>query len=547
MQIELRDYQQDAENSIDKYVDEKGGNPVLVEPTGAGKSVVIAAHVTRRSDFRFMMLTHVKELIEQNYRAMKSINPDLDVGIYSAGLKCRDTDNRIICGGIQSVFGKHELFGKIDRIIVDECHLINTRQQGRYRSFIDSMKEVNPDLDVVGFTATPFRLNQGYLWDGDDAIFSGPSHETEIRTLIDRGYLVKPVPMCGDKKGCADLSQVRRTGHDFNQGEMAAAFDQPELVTATITDMIARGQGRRKLIFCASIAHAENVHEELVGRGIPAGQVATVTGKTPAQERREIVEAIRTGELTHLINVGVFTTGFDAPGIDCIVIIRATESTALYVQMVGRGLRPAEGKEDCLVLDYGGNVVRHGPLNALSVKGDGEGKKKNKSSAKACPACEVLIPATARVCEHCNYVYPAREQKPFDETASVEEILRESPRAQIWHAVDDVRYEPHTSRNGNMSMRVTYKLSDDSTAHFGSFGDNPPREWVCFGQRGYAAKKARQWAKDRGYDFDMSLDQALNTLWPKPKYICVEQDGKWRNVVGHHFLPTALEGMLNEN
>jgi DNA repair protein RadD len=269
-----------------------------------------------------------------------------------------------------------------------------------------------------------------------------------------------------------------------------------------------------------------------------------VTGKTKPEDRKRLVDQVKADRLRWLINVAVFTTGFDAPAIDTIVLLRATQSTSLYVQMIGRGLRlpdsaighlPSKSerllaiasspKPDALVLDYGENVQRHGPLNYLSIKEPGQKRDPNEIRAKDCPRCEILIPANARECPQCGYVFPIEERTINHATTAAEADLLVSKEAQ-WVEVQSVTYKKHTSKRkmntgkAKPTMRVDYHTGPGQVI----------KEWVCFEHEAYAHTKALHWARARGIDAsEMKVEDALKQDWPAPKRIKI-----LKNITGYY-------------
>jgi len=525
----LRPYQVEAEESINRFFLAGYGNPLVVAPTGSGKSVILASYISQTiKDYpqtRMMVLAHVKELLEQDHDAITDFNHSLDVGLYSAGLKRNDLFNAVIVAGIQSVADKAEHFGFIDVLIIDECHLINPKNLGRYRTFIRDLKQVNPNIKVVGFTATPYRLGHGWIHKGDTTIFDGIAHDIPIEMLIADGYLVRPVAKSG--KVHADLTNVHIRAGEYVEAEAAEAFEK--ITVPAVKDIISRTQSQKcGLIFCSGLRHAASV--KMAFESLGEYSVDVVSGKTKAKERESLVQRVKNGDLKWLINVAVFTTGFDAPNIDTIVFLRATQSTSLYVQMIGRGLRIADhsigrlpSKEErlltiassikptCLVLDYGENVQRHGPLNYLSIKEPGQKRDPNEIRAKDCPKCEELIPVNCRECPVCGFVFPIEHRNPNHATTAAEAELLISKEPQ-WLDVNGMSTRKHTKHGKKISsMKVSYQV-----------GLLKIDEWVCFDHGGYASKQATKWAKERGCQW-MSTERALQHEWPIPKRIRVKK------------------------
>jgi DNA repair protein RadD len=243
------------------------------------------------------------------------------------------------------------------------------------------------------------------------------------------------------------------------------------------------------LIFASGIKHGEHIVRVLAQQhGIECG---FVTGETPTRERDAVLGRFRRGELKYLCNVNVLTTGFDSPHIDCVALVRPTLSPGLYYQMVGRGFRLHPGKQNCLVLDFGGNVLRHGPVDDLRIKpvGNGDGA----APAKECPECLALIAAGYATCPQCGYVFPPPDRNKHEAKASEAGILS-GQITDVEYEVRDTTYSVHTKRDAPpdapKTMRVDYRLGLN---HWQS-------EFVCFEHEGYARQKAVAWWRQRSPD-----------------------------------------------
>lgn len=521
--ISARPYQIDAVESVWRFMERGYGNPVIVAPTGAGKSFIIGLIVVDAirmyPQTRCLVMADAKELIEQNAEAYASVNPLAPYGVYSASVGLRDFSSAVTFAQIQSCHSRPGLFGFIDFIIVDECHLINPKQMGRYRTFIDGLKTVNPDLKVIGLTATPYRLGHGYVFKGDESIFNGVAYDIGIETLIADGFLVMPVARAGTVH--ADTKNIE---HSSN-GEFKDASAQVEFSRITrdaVADMVTRLTDRKSiLVFACSLAHAAEIAQCLRDAGETA--IDVVTGTTAKAEREAIVARVRSGATRWLVNCAVFTKGFNARNIDAVILLRATESAALYVQMVGRGLRTFPGKTDCIVLDYGENVVRHGPINVIKPKEKREGGgAPDEVRAKECIACGALIALASRVCAHCGAEQACAEILPSHNARPGDAPLIGAPETCTWKDVLDVQYALHgvhtvTSRR---SMKVSYRVGVAEWVN----------EWVCPEHTGYARDKAAKWMERRGYNL-MDVDAAVSTDWPKPKRIRIKYGGKWPEVI----------------
>ena len=534
--IETRAYQAEAVASVYRFMERGYGNPVVVAPTGAGKSFMIAMlmndAVTKWPGTRILCMADVKELIEQNAEAYGILAKTAQYGVYSASVGARDSADPVIFAQIQSCHSKPELFGWVDFIIVDECHMINTKKVGMYRSFVEGLRKRNPSCKVVGFTATPYRLGHGYVFKGAESLFSGIAYDIPIDKLIAGGFLVPPVARSGTVH--ADTANIEHSSNgEFKEESATKEFSR--ITSAAVDDMLSRLPDRRSvLVFACSLDHAAQIAGLLRERGETA--VDVVTGTTGKAEREAIVARIRGGATRWLVNVGVFTKGFNAQNIDAVVLLRATESAALYVQMIGRGLRPWPGKADCVVLDYGENVVRHGPINAVRPREKGARKAGERDVlAKECPACAALIAVACRTCPHCGEEIPFQESGPNHQTRPSDAPLLAGPEALECYAWRDVSAMRTCEHGGGMpgakrSMRVEYRVGAAEWV----------REWVCPEHTGYARLKAEQWMNARGYNL-LTVDDALAIEWPVPRRIKVKQGGKWPEVVDHD-LGNFLQG-----
>ncbi len=393
--MKLRDYQRAAVDSVFDYWRREDGSPLIVLPTGAGKSIVIATFIRELlesyPDMRILCVTHVKELLTQNAQELLGVWPFAPVGFYSAGLGRKDAHMQIIFGGVQTIGSKAHKIGHIDLVLVDEAHLMPRDAETQYGKLLDGLRAINSDLKLVGLTATPFRLGEGLLHEGDGAIFDAISYDKPIGELIDSGYLCRPV-----SKGMAtgyDLSGVGRLGGDYKQTALQAAVDKLDVTRSVVDEIISYGANRQAwLIFCSGVEHAYHMRDEIRSRGITC---ETVAGDTPASERDRILADFKAGKIRAVTNNSVMTTGTNIPRIDLLAMCRPTLSASLYIQMVGRGLRLSPGKQDCLVLDFAGNVRKHGPIDAVtpSVPRAGAGE----APVKTCPTeeggCGSITPA----------------------------------------------------------------------------------------------------------------------------------------------------------
>lgn len=481
----LRPYQQEAKQAFYDHLRDHDDNPCVVIPTGAGKSPLMASicsDVVNLWNGRIAVLAHVRELLEQTADKIRRTDPSLPIGIYSAGLKSRQTKEPIIVAGIQSVYRRACDFEPFDLILVDEAHLIPLSGDGMYQQFLEDCKIINPNVRIGGLTATPYRLDCGSIC-RKDAILNRICYEIGVKELIRDGYLCQMRGKRGSAR--ANLSNVHVRGGEYIPEEMALAFDQSELVSESVSEIIKLAEGRKGILaFCSSVEHARNVCAEFRNRG---QQCEMICGETPSDERAKILADFQAQRLRIVTNCNVLTTGFDATHVDCIALLRATLSPGLYYQMVGRGFRIHDGKENCIVLDYGENIVRHGCVDDIRIR-DRNGEGGGSPPVKECPECHELIHTAYASCPYCGHLFPPRELKHGPKASEAEIIT--SGSEDTTYDVLSVQYSVHLKKGNPYSlptMRVDYSVGWELWKS----------EWVCFDHDGYARDKAEQWWKLR--------------------------------------------------
>lgn len=515
--LQLRPYQQEAVDAVFDYWQSEPGNPLVDLATGCGKSAVAAELVQRLlsgwPDIRIVIATHVGEIISQNYQELLGLWPFAPAGIYSAGLGRRDRSSRILFCGIQTVWNKAHEIGQVDVLMIDEAHLVPPKASTMYGQFIAALRETNPDMKILGLTATPFRLDSGRLDEGDDRLFDRVVYSYSVGPAIQDGYLA-PLSSKPTATGF-DLSGVGRLGGDYKQNALQAAVDKEEVTRRAVQEIVAKGADRRSwLCFCAGVEHALHVRDAIREHGITC---EAVTGATPKDERRRILEAYKRYEIQCLSNNSVLTTGFNHKGVDLLAFLRPTLSASLYLQMAGRGTRPlyapgadlstkegrlagiaAGPKPDCLVLDFAGLVRKHGPVDMVEPKRPGKGE--GEAPIKQCPECEELVHASVRVCTCCGYEFPPSEEARHAATADIAPIL--SNAEPVWHAVTGRTFREHPPKSGKPpTVKITYML-----------GLKAQNEWLCPGHTGFAkAKSDRFWRAHGGaLPFPRSADEFLD-------------------------------------
>ncbi|WP_108445118.1 DEAD/DEAH box helicase [Halomonas denitrificans] len=356
---QLRPYQREAVSRVVEHFRAADDPAVVVLPTGSGKSLVIA-ELARLARGRVLVLAHVRELVEQNHAKYQAYG--LEADIFSAGLGRKESGRQVVFGSVQSVVRNLERFddGQFTLLVIDECHRVSSEKEASYRRVIDRLARANPRLKVLGLTATPYRLGQGFIYHrhhhgmvrGDEACFFRDCvFEQPLRLMVRQGYLAEPRRIDAAVERYDFSALTPSSSGLFREEELNRVAAGNRATPGIIAEVVERARDRQGvMLFAASVAHAE----EILGY-LPAGEAALVTGATPSAERERLIAAFKAREIKYLVNVAVLTTGFDAPHVDLIAILRPTESVSLYQQIVGRGLRLSPGKADCLILDYAGN------------------------------------------------------------------------------------------------------------------------------------------------------------------------------------------------
>jgi DNA repair protein RadD len=411
-----------------------------------------------------------------------------------------------------------------------------------YGQFLTAMK-ANEGLRIVGLTATPFRTGAGPIC-GPDRQFQRIVFEAKTAQLIAEGFLCPITNKPSDLK--IDTDKVGLRGGEFVESEMQAAFDVDEKVQAACAEIIEKTQGRHSvLIFASGVHHAEQIAELLPDS-------AVVTGETLPIERAETLRRFVAGELRFLVNVDVLTTGFNAKCVDAIAILRATMSPGLFCQMVGRGLRLHDSKTNCLLLDFGGNIARHGSIDDENF-GRSEGKGRAGVAAengrgKKCPSCELDVSPATVVCPECNFIFPRERELKHDTTADESSQLTGSMPPEEWD-VKDVVVRVHTKKDDGeapQTVRVDYVCTKEGES--GNLATITIAEWTCPGHQGFARSKFLAWwdARSLCEPPDNATDAValINMgVCRRPVRITTKKDGRWHRITECFFeseKPTEL-------
>jgi len=432
--------------------------PLISAATGSGKSVMAAAlceELGKLSSGMILLLTHRKELILQDHDKLPH---HLKAGIYSAGVGKKQL-RKITVASFQSIRRQAAKLPRVDWIIIDEADYAGAG----YREFIDTVRESNPDVRVIGMTATPFLGDANrtalHLLPADKRIFTGICAEVGIGELLRAGYLAPLTPYRGTNHIDVTGVQIDRRTGDFAAGALQDATDIPELNRRIAAEMVQIFHDRNTvMVFATGVSHAEHMRDALRELGQSAEMVL---GSTPNGERDSIIKRFRAGELKYLVGIDVLLVGFDCARIDALAVLRTTLSARVYVQALGRGMRisPETGKTDCLVADWTDNAETHGPVD--EVEGRPPRLKTGEAPCKHCPDCFSICLAGLRVCPTCGFEFPPPEAngdaRQFDPTTGmlVSGVVKHEDGSREY-PVSSVEYEIRNTKAGAPALICNY-------------------------------------------------------------------------------------------
>lgn len=553
-----RDYQARVHTSTMEHLwSTPKARGLILEPTGVGKSVQIAMAVegvlTAVPDARILMLTHSKELVEQNYEKLANMT-DYHVGLWSSGLGKADYHAPVVYAGIQTVANNPHMLGRRDVILVDEAHRVSPDTTTEYQKVARYIQGMNANASWIGYTATDYRLGQGLLTDEwydriakdfvapfwRDTIIDLTTTE-EFNWFISQGYLKRLVPR-------PTQSEIEISGLRMRSGEFVAAdvekITNTEAKINTICDEICDiGFDRRSwMIFAAGNTNSELVCAEMVRRGI---RCVSITEKTPKKEREQAIADFKAYKIRCIVNNNILTTGFDHNGVDLIAVIRVTASTQLWVQMMGRGTRPvyaqgfdlntqdgrlssiaASGVHNCVVLDFAGNSKRLGAINApVKPKPKGSTTTGGDMPVKICSSCGVINATIVRFCEYCGHEFPVTDK--LDQTASTRVLIVEKehiPDKRMFN-VTSIKFNLKSSYFGSNAsaskIEASYKCGRDGTyketlSFSGEKSSKRIKEWwTAFGDGGIIPRSNDEFLKS--YSIRVKTPKVIEVYLNHPK------------------------------
>jgi DNA repair protein RadD len=543
--MQLRYYQRDAINSLHHWFETKPANEhaLISLPTAAGKTIIFSHFIkevlAKDPGARFVVLAHRKELVDQAEKKLKSVWPDAPVGVLAAGMKRFEHDAQILIASRDTLASPKRLakVGKFDYMIIDEAHNVPPTSHTRYQKIIAELSD-RGDMKVMGCTATPYRMGQGYIYGKrKDHFFKGLAYSVSIPELIREGYLCRLSAYAVNDKAIIDAGSVslKFKNGDFREKELEEVAMVDETIVEVVSDWIdnAYTKGRTATVFfCVSVLHAQKMTQYLKQYGISA---AVITGETPIKERNQTLVDFEAGKIHALCNVGVLTEGWDAPRTDCIALLRPTQSVGLYVQMCGRGMRIHEDKTNCLLLDYGENVARHGCLDEVSP-GESEGRYR----PKICASCNAINSPSAKACVECGQVFESKQTKSLwtkkerevaRRTKAEKQAVLSDERAKskpVFKPVTDIYATVTKSKNGSDYCQVIFTVGNEFF---------PKKMPLMFGHPTAHHMAVRKWKKitnEWGSPKQawMAAELINNGAFDSIAEIVVQKQGQYENVIG---------------
>jgi superfamily II DNA or RNA helicase len=414
--ITLRDYQETLVDAVRDSFRAGKKSPLVVSPTGSGKTVLFAyiSDRTAAKGNKVLILVHRQELVDQTVKTLRAFG--VDHGVIAAG-RTPERWRSVQVASVQTLVRRLDDF-RPDLIVIDEAH---HGTAGSWRKVIDH----NPQARVLGVTATPERLDGKGLGEVFDDLLRGP----EVSWLIDNGHLSRPKYYAPPQ--VADIANVHIQAGDFNKKELADVMDKKSITGDAVEHYSRICPNQPAVAFCASVAHAQHVAEQFTAAGFAA---STIDGKMDKDHRREVVKMLGDGRLKVLTSCEIINEGFDLPIVSAAILLRPTMSLGLHLQQIGRVLRVSEGKKNAFILDHVGNLARHGfaeDVRDWSLEGRKKGKKSKDDepsvNVRQCPSCYACHPPEPK-CPECGHVYEIKAREIEVVEGTLEEVDVEAMR-----------------------------------------------------------------------------------------------------------------------
>ena len=545
--MKLRYYQRDAIDSLHHWFANRPAedHALIVLPTAAGKTIIFSHFIkeilAKDPTARFLVMAHRKELVEQAETKLKTVWPDAPVGVLAAGMKRFEIDSQILIASRDTLASPKRLdaVGSFDYMIIDEAHNVPPSSHTRYKKIITTLSDRNP-MKVMGCTATPYRMGQGYIYGNrKDHFFKGLAYSVSIPELIRNGFLCRLSAYAVNEDAIIDAGAValKFKNGDFKESELEKIAMVDDTILQVINDWIdnAYTKGRTATVFfCVSVLHAEKMTQCLKTYGIEA---ECVTGETPKDKREDVLKRFNAGSIHAICNVGVLTEGWDAPRADCVALLRPTQSVGLFVQMCGRGMRLHEEKDNCLLLDYGENVARHGCLDEIQP----DQSAPARYHPKICSNCSAINLPSAKKCIECGQEFEGSKKFEELQTKKEKEVAKRT-KAERQAVLSDERekakprYKPVTdiyatvtkSQNGSEYCQVIFTVKNEFF---------PKKMPLMFGHPTAHHMAVRKWkkiAEKWGSPKQpwMAVELINSGAFENIAEIVLQKQGKYENVIG---------------
>jgi superfamily II DNA or RNA helicase len=408
--FDLRPYQQAAVDGVRDSFRAGRRRPLLVAPTGSGKTVIfsfVTASAAAKGN-RTLILVHRAELLEQCHRSLDSMQ--VPHGLIAAGLT-PDRSQLTQVASVQTLVRRFDRVIPPDLIVIDEAHHATA---GAWASVLSQY----PQARVLGVTATPARLDGKGLGQVFDDLIRGP----EVSDLIDKGFLARPVYYAPKT---VSMDGVRTVAGDFNRAEVAERMDKPTITGDAVTHYRKYCDGQPCVVFCTGIKHAEHVAQAFNASGY---RFKVIDGTLSKEERAKRVLDLSSGNLNGLVSVDIVSEGFDLPCVSAAILLRPTASLSLHLQQIGRVLRPAANKPRAVILDHVGNCRRHGlaeevrdwSLDGIKRRAK-RGPQDDVADTRQCPEC-FAVHTPSPTCPQCLHVYEIKDRIPDVVEGELEEL-----------------------------------------------------------------------------------------------------------------------------
>lgn len=543
--MQPREYQKRAIASVLEAMELE--NAVLMQaPTASGKTVVFSNLIknllTNCPEGKILILAHRQELIGQAKDKLEKVWEDHHgISTACAGFDANvDTDSPVVIASVQTLSRRLRDLPFFNLCIVDEAHRLPplNHVNTQYIKLLNRLWEINPEMRLLGVTATPYRLGHGYIYgdeckEGGKNIFSTLHHQISVKELTAGNFLS---PMRGrvaiPDELYGDLRKVGISNGDYSDAESGKIMAKEVYIQSAVRTYREYAEDRKHvMIFCVTIEHAELMRDAFKQAGYVAEVVHSLT---PKADRKRILKEFVDGHIHFLCNVNVLIEGFDAPLTDCIIMARPTMSASLYLQQAGRGLRIADGKTDCLLIDMVGNCLSFG-VDFDDIKIKAPRLSAGDAPYKICPNCQSPIPASAKDCLHCGYVYPPAEfkleevedQRPYVEI----EFNKREEGLQMESEIISASLSHYTSKNQNHMLRLTVQLNNllNPVYHYLNFDESA--HWYT------KEKSGSCWWKMHGemWDVPESNEEALQYFDAESLVgmrVGIKQEGKYNKIIG---------------